>query len=94
MRQVFSGRTTKRAAPPSVATENNIFNEIKEVKLKLSELEEAWERLKRPLVSKTLQDSLYTKILEMKANLEFLQSKLRRIHSAKTRPGLPDRVHG
>lgn len=53
--------------------------------LLLKELREAWGRLNRPHINRDLRDSLYTRLLEVEAELNSMESTIRKQNAAVRR---------
>ena len=66
---------------------------IRQQKLLLSDLEIEFGRINRPSVSRDLRNSLYTRILVVKATVEQGETKLLRAAGRAARPRMPQVRH-
>ena len=85
MRQSQEGRRAFSPALPQRGTNmRKITPEaLRAERLALSKLEQDWNRMNRPHVDKGLRDSLYTRILELRANVSRMEAQAARAERAE-----------
>lgn len=59
--------------------------DIQQQRLLLSQLDDAWNRMKRPTVSTDLRNSLYTRMQEVEAGIGIMEEALRRRQASEKR---------
>jgi hypothetical protein len=60
---------------------------VRAEKLELASLEKDWKRFERVRIDKSLRDSLYTRIMELRASVSTLEAALRRSTAGQRKPG-------